>query len=179
MAQEKSTRTPDVSVDIAGRVLRISFSDPLLQPLEAAADRLSPDIAEHALMHGLKQKLIDAAAISRNPETGRSASVVDKYEAIAAVWGRLLAGQWNKAREGGAGGGTGGLLLRALVRMYAGKKTETALREYLAGRTDAEKAALRKNPKVARIIEEIRAESADDSGIDSDALLDGIDGMEG
>lgn len=174
MAQEKSTRIPDVSAEIIGNVLRITFGDASLATIVVDASRLSEDISQQALMHGLKQKLIDAAAISRNPDTGRSASVADKYEAIREVWERLLSGQWNKVREGGAGGGTGGLLLRALVRMYAGKQTETALREYLAERTDAEKAALRKNPKVTRIIEEIRAESTDDSGIDSDALLDGL-----
>lgn len=128
---------------------------------------LSPAIIGQAVMHGLKQKLVDAAAIARNPDTGRSATVNDKYEAVKAVYDRLLAGQWNAIRTG-EGGGNGGLLFRALVKMYDGRKTPADIREFLEGKTDAEKAALRKNPKVAAIIETLRA--APDT--DTDAMLD-------
>ena len=123
-----------------------------------------------ATMHGLKQKLVDAAAIGRNPDTGRSATIADKYNAVRAVYDRLLAGMWNAPR-GEGGTGSGGLLFRALVRMYPGKSPE-ALREYLSGKTPAEQAALRKNPRVAAIIEEIRAEAPDEDSADSDAMLD-------
>jgi len=124
-------------------------------------------------MHGLKQKLVDAAAISRNPETGRAASVEDKYQAVKTVYDRLLAGQWNAPREGG--GTTGGLLLQALCRLLAGRKTVEELKAFLADRSDAEKAALRKNPRVARIILDIRAEQDKAAGIDTDAMLDELE----
>ena len=132
---------------------------------------MSQCILDYATMHGLKQKLVDAAAISCNPETGRPATIEDKYEAVAGVYDRLMAGQWNKPRES-AGTVAGGLLFKALCRMYA-TKTPEYIREFLAKKTDAEKAALRKNPRVAEIIETIKAENAkdDDSG-DSDAMLD-------
>lgn len=148
--------------------LRLTFANG--QTLVLQVGDLSPAVLAQALMHGLKQKLVDAAAISRNPDTGRSASIADKYEAVKEVYDRLLSGQWNKTREGG--GATGGLLFRALCRMYDGKKTPEALREFLDGKTDAEKAALRKNTKVAAIIETIRAESAKTDGVDADGLLD-------
>ena len=122
-----------------------------------------------AAIHGLKQKLVDAAAISRNPETGRPASVEDKYQAVKAVYDRLLAGQWNATREGG--GNAGGLLLQALCRMYEGRKTVEELKAFLADKTDAEKTALRKNPRVAAIIEDIRAEQGKAANIDTDELL--------
>ena len=122
-----------------------------------------------AAIHGLKQKLVDAAAISRNPETGRAATVEDKYQAVEAVYHRLLAGQWNATREGG--GNAGGLLLQALCRMYEGRKTVEELKAFLADKTDAEKTALRKNPRVAAIIEEIRAEQGKAANIDTDELL--------
>ena len=77
------------------------------QELAITASQLTNSIMEYAIFHGLKQKLVDAAAISRNPETGRAASVEDKYQAVKVVYDRLLAGQWNAAREGG--GATGGL----------------------------------------------------------------------
>lgn len=121
-----------------------------------------------AAIHGLKQKLVDAAAISRNPETGRAATVEDKYQAVKTVYDRLLTGQWNATREGGA---TGGLLLQALIRMYDGRRTPEDVKNFLANKTDAEKAALRKNPRVAQIIEEIRAETGKAANIDTDELL--------
>lgn len=136
--------------------------------LQLDAEGLSAEVLALALMHGLKQKLVDAAAITRDPETGRSATIETKYDAVAAVLKRLESGEWNKRREGGV---TGGLLLRALTRMYAGRKTVDQLREYLESKSDKEKAALRKNPKVAEHIEEIRAEDAAKNGDDLPDLL--------
>ena len=139
------------------------------EALKLTAAQLTDNILEHAVWHGLKQKLVDAAAISRNPETGRAASVEDKYQAVKTVYDRLLAGQWNAVREGG--GATGGLLLQALVRMYAGRKTADELKAFLADKSDAGKTALRKNPRVAQIIEDIRAEQGKTANIDTDELL--------
>lgn len=122
-----------------------------------------------AAVHGLKQKLVDAAALSRNPETGRAATIEDKYNAVKVVYDRLLAGQWNATREGGVGGSSG-LLFKALCRLYTIKSPEQ-IAAFLAGKTDAEKTALRKNPKVAAIIEELRAETGKVANIDTDELL--------
>ena len=132
-------------------------------------DSLKNGLLYMAAVHGLKQKLVDAAAIPRNPETGWAATVEDKYQAVEAVYHRLLAGQWNATREGG--GNAGGLLAQALMRMYAGRKTAEDIKAFLAEKTDAEKAALRKNPRVAQIIEDIRAEQGKAAGIDTDELL--------
>ena len=139
------------------------------EALKLTAAQLTNSILEQAVWHGLKQKLVDAAAISRNPETGRAASVEDKYQAVKTVYDRLLSGQWNAVREGGTA--TGGLLLQALVRMYQGRKTPDQLREFLADKSDAEKTALRKNPRVAGIIDDIRAETGKTTSIDADELL--------
>jgi len=133
---------------------------------------LRGDVRFQALAHGLKQKLVDAAAISRNPDTGRAASVADKAAAVREVYERLVRGEWNKAR--GEGSGSGGLLYRALVRLYSATKTAEEVRAWLDERSDAEQAALRKNSKVAAMIETIRAESAKAEGIDSAALLAGL-----
>ena len=135
---------------------------------------LPTHLVGYAIMHGLKQKLVDAAAISRNPETGRAASVEDKYQAVKTVYDRLLSGQWNATREGG--GNAGGLLLQALCRMYAGRKTAEDIKAFLAEKTDAEKTALRKNPRVAAVIDEIRAERATaGTSMDTDAMLGELD----
>ena len=160
-------RNATISAAINNNALTLTFANG--ETLIMHGDTLNSDMQRYAMMHGLKQKLVDAAAISRNPETGRAATVEDKYQAVKTVYDRLLAGQWNSTREGG--GATGGLLLQALVRMYDGRKTPDELREFLAGKSDAEKTALRKNPRVATIIEEIRAETGKNSAIDTDELL--------
>ena len=172
----KTTNVPAIDATIAADHSSLTLAFAHGESLTIRATDLSPTIIAQAIMHGLKQKLVDAAAISRNPETGRAASVTDKYEAVKEVYDRLLSGEWNKRREGGAGGSAGGLLFRALCRMYDGKKTAEDIRTFLDGKTDAEKAALRKNSKVAAIIEEIRAESAKGGDVNADELLADLEG---
>jgi hypothetical protein len=130
-----------------------------------AANQLSDDIMAEALIHGLKQKLVDAAAISRNPTTGKSATVDDKYQAVKEVYDRLLSGAWNAER----GEGQGTLLVQALCRMHG--KDATVVREWLGKKSEDEVKALRVNPKVAAIIAQIQAERAKVENIDSDAML--------
>jgi len=130
---------------------------------------LSADIMLRLAAHGLKQKVADGAAIPRDVETGRSATNDDKIGAMVAILQRVAAGEWNANREGG--GNVGGLLLRALVEMYPAK-TREQLADFLATKTDKEKAAMRGNPKVAAIIERIKLEAGRAEGIDSDELLD-------
>ena len=160
-------RNATISATIDGDTLALTFANG--ETLTMRGDALNSDVQQYAMMHGLKQKLVDAAAISRNPETGRPATVEDKYQAVRTVYDRLLSGQWNSTREGG--GTTGGLLLQALVRMYQGRKTVEELKTFLTDKTDAEKTALRKNPRVAGIIEDIRAEQGKAVSIDTDELL--------
>lgn len=133
--------------------------------------KLTPEILAQAALHGLKQKLVDAAAISRNPDTGKPATPEDKWAAVMEVFNRITgsAPTWNKTREGGTGG-SGGLLFRALCRLYPAK-TPDALREYLDGKTEPEKTALRKNPRVAKVIEDIRLEMGKASDVDTDEML--------
>lgn len=160
-------RNATITAAINGNTLTLTFANG--ETLTMRADALNSDVQQYAMMHGLKQKLVDAAAISRNPETGRAATVEDKYQAVNVVYNRLLSGQWNATREGG--GNTGGLLAQALTRMYAGRKTAEDIKAFLAEKTDAEKTALRKNPRVAQIIEDIRAEQGKAASIDTDELL--------
>lgn len=170
-ANATTTRTPDITTEITGDVLRISGSNG--DVIALAVSELPPEIRHAAMMHGLKQKIGDAAAISRNTETGRSATVADKFAAMHEVYQRLLAGQWNKTREAGDGGGAGGLLFKALC-VVRKDKTAEEIRAYLASRTKEEQAALRKVPAIAEAIEEIRAAQAKSGGIDGEALLAGF-----
>ena len=167
--KNETARTPAIEATIEGTVLTLTFSDG--RELVVTRDGLSHEIREAALMHGLKQKLVDAAAISRDPDTGRSATLDDKFNAVKEVLDRLMSGQWNKTREGG--GGAGGLLFRALVNLYP-KKTPADVRAYLDELTDKEQAAIRRVPAVAAEIDRLRAASARAGGIDGSAMLAGL-----
>ena len=161
-------RQAQITVERIANDLAIEFAHG--KRIELNPFDLADGIREQAIYHGLKQKLVDAAAISRNPETGRSASIEDKYQAVKAVYDRLIAGHWNAVR-GEGGTGTGGLLFAALCRMYAGRKTEEELREWLGTKDKKAQAELRKNPKIATIIEQIKAErGADDDSVGEDLL---------
>lgn len=149
------------------------------ETLRVHPETLAPEIQRAALLHGLKQKLVDAAAISRDTATGRTATIVTKYEAVREIFDRITgaggeAPSWNKPRVGGAGG-QGGLLARAIARY---KNVEVAAaKAYLERLTDAQKQALRVDPRIATIINELRLESAKPAGIDTDALLGGLDDL--
>lgn len=138
------------------------------------ASQLTNAILEHAVWHGLKQKLVDAAAISCNPDTGRSATIDDKYQAVMEVYERLISGQWNKGRGEGSTG-NGGLLFRALCLHYPAKTPE-AIRAFLDKKTPKEQAALRTVPAIAAIIDTLKATT-----VDSDAatgMLDELNDVE-
>ena len=156
--------TKTIETSITGGLLTLTFSNGdylILDPTQ-----MVDNICHAAMMHGFKQKLVDAAAISRNPDTGRSATVEDKMSAVLDVATRLLSGQWNKVRDG-AGATVGGLLFRALCIAYPAKTPEQ-LRDFLGKRSAEEKTALRK--KFADIIETLKAPS--DDGADVDGMLD-------
>ena len=148
------------------------------ETLRLHPESLAPEIQRMAMLHGLKQKLVDAAAISRDTATGRAATIVTKFDAVKEIFDRITGAggetpSWNKPRAGGQGG-QGGLLARAIAR-YKGVEVSAA-KAYLERLTDAQKQALRVDPRIATIINELRMESAKPAGIDTDALLGGLDG---
>ena len=175
---EAKRPVPALAVEIDDATLTLNFSHG--EALTLKLEQLSPAIRHAAMMHGLKQKLVDAAAIARNPDTGRSATIDDKYAAVREVYDRITApnGTWNKVREAG-GGDTkvkGGLLVRAMMRLTG--KDNAAIVAYINDLSKEEVAALRKNPRVQDAIAAIQAEQTKTDGIDSDSLLDGIMGTD-
>lgn len=126
--------------------------------LRVPVDTLAMHIKETAVIHGLKQKIVDAAALSRDPETGRSATPEQKYRAMEEVVARITdpeAPSWN-ARAGEGSGGEGGLLVRAIMRM-SGKDRETVARE-VQNWDKKQQAAVRALPDVAAVIAKIKEE---------------------
>jgi frataxin-like iron-binding protein CyaY len=175
MSKIETNKTPAaIAATINGRVLALTFGNG--GELIADAERLTAAMWDACVMHGLKQKLVDAAAIPRNTETGRSATIDEKEAAVREVWNRLLAGEWNKVRDG-EGSGNGGLLVTALIRLYAGRKTDAEIKAYVEGLNEKEQAAVRASSRVAPIIAAIKAErdAKKADKIDGEALLAGLD----
>lgn len=133
-------------------------------------DELAEDIRVRLMAHGWKQKLADGAAIPRDQETGRSATVADKINAMQAIAGRIAAGVWAAAGGGGGASSEKMMLVRALAE-FSGKSLEDA-REFVDGKTKAQQTALATNPKIKAILDRIREESV--AMVDSDELLDGF-----
>jgi hypothetical protein len=169
------TQKKDIEATVEGNgTLVLAFRHG--EVLRIHPESLTPEIRHAALLHGLKQKLVDAAAISRDTATGRAATIVTKYDAVREIFDRITGENpsWNKPRVGGASG-AGGLLARAIAR-YKSVPVEAA-KAYLDRLTDAQKQALRVDPRIATIINDLRAESAKPAGIDTDALLGGLDDL--
>lgn len=133
---------------------------------------LAPEIRHALMVHGLKQKVADAAAIPRDTETGRSATDGEKCRAMRAVADRIVAGVWTAAR-GEGGGAPRSLLQRALERLYP-QRTREQIATYLGTLDKKQQSALRMSPKVAPIIAGLRDEAATRGEVDTDALLDGL-----
>lgn len=165
-------KLPDVAAEMlqSGK-LSLSFSNGAVLELDPAT--LTPEMQKTAMLHGLKQKLVDAAAIGRDMVTGRSATIQDKYNAVREVFDRITgangeAPSWNKVRDAGTNV-SGGLLVSALMQMSG--KDRQQITTFLAGKTNEEKAALRKNQKVAEIIAQLQAAKTKTDTVDSDGLL--------
>ena len=159
-----------VSADEYKSTLTLTFANGAV--LEVNADNLSADMKHKAMMHGLKQKLVDGAAIARSQYGGHSPSIDDKFTAVKEIADRLLAGEWNKVRGGaGTSASANTLLARALVEMTG--KTPEVIAAFLESKTKEQKDALRKTEKVAVLIARMQAQAA--TSIDTDDLLAELD----
>ena len=111
--------------------------------------------------HGAEQKLGDEIAGLNDVE--------DCVLAVDELIDRLYNGEWSVKREANGMAGTS-VLVRALVE-HTGK-TVDAIKQFLSGKSQAEKVALRNNPKIKPIVERIEAEKASKkANVDTDAML--------
>ena len=111
--------------------------------------------------HGAEQKLGDEIAGLTDTE--------DCVLAVDELIDRLYNGEWSVKREANGMAGTS-VLVRALVE-HTGKTVEQ-IKQFLNGKSQAEKVALRNNPKIKPIVERIEAEKASKkANVDTDAML--------
>ena len=116
--------------------------------------------------HGAEQKLGDEIAGLNDVE--------DCVLAVDELIDRLYNGEWSIKREANGMAGTS-VLVRALVE-HTGK-TVDAIKQFLSGKSQAEKVALRNNPKIKPIVERIEAEKASKkANVDTDAMLGELEG---
>lgn len=159
-----TTTNDRIISDVCFSTRTVTFTTPNGDEIVICADELNDEIKTMAMLHGIKQKVGDAAAIAKNKDTGKSATTADKAEAMAAIAERLLNGDWNVRTTGTSADGT--LLVQALVQLMG--KTRNDVIAFLETKTKEQKKALRANPKIAAKIAEIQSAHL---GIDSDALL--------
>lgn len=136
--------------------------------------KLSKEVLQRATIHGLIQRISDAAAISRDPETGLAATAETKFSAMEKLVAHYMTGtdQWSRQRS--AGEASEGILFQALIKMYPEKSAEQ-IRAYLATKDRSAKIKLRRVPKVAAIITALQAAQDDGTG---DKLLDELETIE-
>lgn len=165
-------KTPTVEVKMDGGLI-------LINVLGAGSLTFNPLKAHHAVrdyaaFHGFKQRFVDAAAMSRDTETGAPASPQEKYEAIEALVEHYESGtdKWSRVAEAGP---KGGYLFEALCRVYGHKKAPSEIREWLNGLTDKQQAALREDDEIEPVIRAIKAEKRKDQpAVDTKGLLAGL-----
>lgn len=134
------------------------------EPLVLRVADLSPEVAAYAALHGLKQRIVDAAALERD-EMGRPASPADKWAAMSKLVSHYASGsrEWGlrTAGNGSGAGAEGGLILRAVaaiqgVELRGMRERLEALAEKRETTTRALLARLAKEPAVIEKMAELR-----------------------
>lgn len=126
--------------------------------------------------HGAEQKLGDEIAGLKD-DKGQDADIDDCILAVDELIDRLYQGEWSTKRESNGLAGTS-VLIQALVLAYDGKKSIEDVKAFLKPKTQAEKVALRNNPRIKPFVEKIEAEKAAKTAakVDTTAMLAELDG---
>lgn len=169
----KSNATMAVEINQSANTIIFTVRDAGAITLDMS--RLSPDVIAYAAFHGMKQRIADAAAMSRNPDTGAPASPQDKFDAMQALAEHYMSGtgEWAVRVASGGAGKPSGLTLRALADVQgldvpAMRERVEGLAERKGTTTAALLRELAKAPAVAKRIAELKAASSPDA----DSLLD-------
>jgi hypothetical protein len=163
-----------ITTDINASVRQLVFNVTGVGSVTLHAERLSPEVMAYAALHGLKQRISDAAALSRDDTTGKPAMPAEKLAAMQQLVDFYETGtkDWNRKREGGSRISSDvGILTRALCELRP-EKTRESIETYVANLKANEVRALLGHGPVKAIADRIREEAG--KGIDADALLNGL-----
>jgi hypothetical protein len=125
--------------------------------------RMRGDMIARFALHGAKQKLTDEMAGVKELD--------DAILAVEDLVERLDNGEWKMTRASGESLAGTSVLARAMVEFTG--KAMTEIKAYLKTKTQAEKMALRNNPRIKPIVDRIEAEKVNKAseGVDTDAML--------
>lgn len=170
MATEKKARVVQctladgrVTVNVAGQL-----------PLIVDPAAMSEANRTYAMLHGIKQRVIDAAALERDPATGLSATPEQKYMAMAAIVNHLNSGaeEWNirgQAR-GPRVDAEFEMLLEAISEVR--QRDPAELRDWLKKKTATERLALAMHDSIKPTLDAIRELKA--ASVDEESLFEGL-----
>jgi hypothetical protein len=135
---------------------------------------LSDTIRQAAVLHGMKQRVSDAAAISRDPLTGKSASPSDKLAAMRELVEHYETGTTDWKRAGGGPGLSADamMLINCLRELYP-SKSDGDIAALVGAMTAIQRKAMLIDERVAPIVLRINSERA--KGVNVDELFAGLD----
>jgi hypothetical protein len=144
---------------------------------------LHADVLERAAIHGLKQRVSDAAALPCDAETGKPATATEKYESLLKLVEHYNTGtaEWNRTRVAGEGkGATGAKTLIAIQNVYKLDSIEKA-KAYVEGTAKKRGVEYAEALAIWRSSDKIREElarmaAAVPAKVDADDLLGELDG---
>lgn len=131
-----------LSYELSGTVLTVSDGDDIVATFDRS--ELPSGMVAKLLDLGHSTKVVNFAAGVKGTD--------EKVEAMTEGWARLVAGEWEKAREGG--GPTVSPEVEALAKIKGASVAaiQKALREY----SDERRKAILENPKVKAEADKIR-----------------------
>lgn len=154
MAEKKSRKIMNKSYDADAGTFTLAFLDG--QTISGSLKDLQSPVVQQAALHGLLQKIGDAAAShGDNPE--------EAFESCMAVFERLKMGEWKKPAEKGEGARPT-MVFEAIIRAYRKMGKEVALADVQAKFSGEEgeerRKAILKDPRVKAEYEALKAEAA-------------------
>ena len=148
---------------------RIKFAVKDAGELELDMTRLHDAIVNRAAVHGMVQRISDGAALSRNPDTGKPASALDKFNSMKRLVEHYMSGtaEW-AIRSAGERAPRATLELDVLCEAYPEQPREK-LAKWLKSKSQAERTALMQEPRMAEIYAKLVSQATE--SVDTDTLL--------
>jgi hypothetical protein len=134
-------------------------------------DKLSDTVRHHAMVHGIKQRIGDTAARTRDQKTFKPATPEQKFDFMKKVSDHLQTGteDWGM-RAAGVGDDTR-LLVAAIMELFP-KNDEVRVFGDVKAMSERQRAALLVSPEIKPIAERLRAAAVAD--VDTTSLLAGF-----
>lgn len=168
-----------ISHAISGSIIKFTVKD-VKEVIELDVEKVHEKIRARAAIHGLVQRISDAAAIPRDEETGKSATPEEKHAAMARLVAHYVGGaeSWTLNREGA--GGTravaGVQLLREALELWQPEKGAEKIAAWVKGLKPQQVAALMASQELKPHIDAVREKYLSDAGqgVDAEELLSSL-----